>query len=276
MKFTKMQGIGNDYIYINCFLEQIPDPSALSIRLSDRHFGIGGDGIILICPSEKADFRMRMFNSLDGSEGEMCGNGVRCAGKYFYEHGMTDQTHISVETLAGIIRLDLNIKDRHVETVRVDMGPPRLNSCDIPVISDQLPPVGVSLTACGRQFDLTCVSMGNPHAVAFVDDVSSLELEKYGPALENAQVFPNKANIEFIEIIDSATLRMRVWERGSGETLACGTGACASLAAAHLRGQCGRSARVILRGGELFIEWDEKTGHIFMTGPAVTVFEGEI
>lgn len=248
----------------------------MSVKLSDRHFGIGGDGIILICPSEKADFRMRMFNSLDGSEGEMCGNAIRCVGKYVYDNRMTDKNIVSVETLGGIKTLYLNAEGGKVRTVRVDMGKPETAAGKIPVITDKPEFIDMPVTSEGITYNMTCVSMGNPHAVTYVDDVSKVKVGVIGPGLENNTLFPQRANIEFVEIVDNSTIKMRVWERGSGETLACGTGACASAVATHILGKCGRRVKVILLGGELEIFWSEEDGHVYMTGPAETVFEGTI
>jgi diaminopimelate epimerase len=275
MKFTKMQGAGNDYVYVNCFEEQVPDPPALSLRLSDRHFGVGGDGLILICPSDAADFRMRMFNA-DGSEGKMCGNGIRCVGKFIHDRGLTDKTDITVETLAGIKKLSLNVDNGVVRSVRVDMGAPELHAPSIPVVSQAPKFISQPVTVDGQTYFMTCVSMGNPHAVTFVDDTDALKLETIGPPLEHHRLFPERVNIEFVQPVDDSTLKMRVWERGSGETLACGTGACASLVAAVLNGKCKRRAKVILLGGALEIEWDEHDNHVYMTGPAEFVFDGEI
>jgi len=275
MKFTKMHGAGNDYILISCFEYDIPDPSSLSVKMCDRHFGVGGDGIILVCPSDVADFKMRMFNSLDGSEAGMCGNGIRTFGKYVYDKGLTDKTVITVETLSGIKTLTLNVAGGKVESVRVDMGRPRLKSSEIPVDSPLERFIAQPVASQGVTYEMTCVNMGNPHAVTFVEDVSEIDIEKVGPPLENHPLFPERANIEFVQVVDSRTLKMRVWERGSGETLACGTGSCASVVAAFLNGRAERRAKVILLGGELDIEWDEETDHVFMTGPAVLVFEGE-
>lgn len=276
MKFTKMHGTGNDYIFINCFEEEVADPSALSVKLSDRHYGVGGDGIILICPSDTADFKMRMFNSLDGSEAQMCGNGIRCFGKYVYDKGLTSKTQITIETPAGLKVLDLVVKDGKVATVRVDMGEPIIVSGLIPVLSRMPEFINQPVTAGDNTYMITGVNMGNPHAVTFVDDVSTLDLSRIGPPLENHPIFPERANIEFVERIDEKTLKMRVWERGSGETLACGTGASASLIAASLNGKCMRRARLILLGGALDIEWSEADNHVYMTGPAEFVFNGEL
>ena len=276
MRFTKMHGAGNDYIYINTFKESVVDPAGLTVRLSDRHFGVGSDGIILIGPSDKADFKMRMFNALDGSEAQMCGNGIRCFGKYVHDRGLTDKTELDIETLAGIKHLILNVGNDAVTSVRVDMGEPVLESQRIPVASDLPRFIRQTVAAVGNTYEMTCVNMGNPHAVTFVNDVAALDLTVVGPPLEHHPLFPQRANIEFIEVVDPGTLKMRVWERGSGETLACGTGACASLVAAVLSGQCRRRATVILLGGELDIEWSETDNHVYMTGPAEFVFDGEI
>lgn len=275
MKFTKMHGTGNDYIYINCFEEKIDDPVSLSLKLSDRHFGIGGDGIIMICPSDTADFKMQMYNA-DGSEGKMCGNGIRCVAKYVHDRQLTDKKEITVETRSGIKILSLNIENDSVKTVRVDMGEPVILTDDIPVISDTPEFINQPVTANGNVYMMTCVSMGNPHAVTFVDDVASLDLPRLGPPLEKHPMFPDRANIEFIQVIDEKTLKMRVWERGSGETLACGTGACAALVASVLNGKCRRRAKLLLLGGSLDIEWNEINNHVYLTGPAEFVFDGEI
>lgn len=264
MKFTKMHGAGNDYIYINCFEEMVDAPFELSKRISNRHFGIGSDGLVLILPSEMADCRMRMFNA-DGSEGEMCGNAIRCVGKYVYDHGLIVKNQISVETKGGIKYLDLHIEHDKVSSVKVDMG--------VPVIISEIPE---KIIVDGIEQEFIGVDMGCPHAVYFVDHVDQLDLERIGKAYENHPRFPNRVNTEFIEVIDKDNIKMRVWERGSGETLACGTGASASVVACILRGYTNRSVNVILRGGMLSIEWDEKSNHLFMTGPAVEVFQGEI
>ena len=274
IKFTKMQGLGNDYVYIDATKENIENPSELSKYISDRHFGVGSDGLILICPSEKADFRMRMFNS-DGSEAEMCGNGIRCVGKFVYDKKLTDKTLVTIETKAGIKTLKLNVKDEKVDTVRVDMGTPILESEKIPVITEEKIVQNLRLNALDKSFNFTCVSMGNPHAVTIVDNVSDFDVKKYGSILEINEVFPNKTNVEFVEIKDPENIKMRVWERGAGETLACGTGACASVVACNLNGLTKRSVNVELLGGNLNIELGEDN-HVYMTGPAVTVFEGEL
>ncbi|MBQ4312614.1 MAG: diaminopimelate epimerase [Clostridia bacterium] len=276
MRFTKMHGIGNDYVYIDCVNQQLDNPGELAIKLSDRRFGIGGDGIILICPSETADFRMRMFNA-DGSEGKMCGNGIRCFSRFVYEKGMTDKTELAIETLAGIKYVTLTVEDGTVTGIRVDMGAPIFASEHIPVLYDGEEMIDKPIAIGGMEFNATCVSMGNPHCVVFVDDVDSFPLEAVGPKFENNKIFPDRVNTEFVRKLDDGSLQMRVWERGSGETWACGTGACAVLAAAVRTGVIeGRSATIHLRGGDLFIEWDEETGSIFMTGGATFVFDGEV
>ena len=274
IKFTKMHGLGNDYVYIDVTKENLENPSELSKYISDRHFGVGSDGLILICPSDKADFRMRMFNS-DGSEAEMCGNGIRCVGKFVYDKKLTDKTLVTIETKAGIKTLKLNVKDEKVDTVRVDMGTPILESEKIPVITDEKIAQNLRLNALDISFDFTCVSMGNPHAVTVVDNLSDFDVKKYGSILEVNEAFPNKTNVEFVEIKDPENIKMRVWERGTGETLACGTGACASVVACNLNGLTKRSVNVELLGGNLNIELGEDN-HVYMTGPAVTVFEGEL
>ena len=273
MKFTKMQGCGNDYVYINCFTETVKNPEKLAIAMSNRHFGVGSDGIVCICPSQRADFRMRMFNA-DGSEAEMCGNATRCIAKYVYERGLTRKTEISLETLAGIKILNIHVKDGVVDTVTVDMGEPILDGPNIPVASSENVVKGKILQAEDQSFAFTCVSMGNPHAVTFVEDVANFDVEKYGKVIETHPFFPKKTNVEFVEKIDDHTLQMRVWERGSGETLACGTGACATLVAAVQNGITGRKAALRLLGGELMIEWNEKDNHVYMTGPARFSFDG--
>ncbi|MBN2559123.1 MAG: diaminopimelate epimerase [Clostridia bacterium] len=275
MKFTKMQGTGNDYIYVNCLEETVADPSGTAVLVSDRHFGIGSDGLILICPSDRADFRMRMFNA-DGSEGEMCGNGIRCVGKYVYDKGLTQKTTVEIETLAGIKVLQMQTKAGKVEKVRVDMGEPVLKPELIPAVFEGADCIARKVRTGFGEYEVTCVSMGNPHAVVYVDSVAGIGIEKEGPPMEFHPAFPNRVNTEFVEVVDRKTLKMRVWERGSGETLACGTGACAVLVASVLNGLSDRSATVRLLGGDLEIEWSQKDNHVYMTGPAVTVFEGEI
>jgi diaminopimelate epimerase len=276
LKFIKMHGLGNDYVYMNAIDQEINNRSELAKYVSDRHFGIGSDGLILICPSDKADFRMQMFNS-DGSEAEMCGNGIRCVGKFVYDNGLTDKDVISVETLAGIKILNLNVVDGKVETVRVDMGEPILEAEEIPVVSDEHPVKNLMLKAEDREFRFTCVSMGNPHAITFIeDDVRKFDVEKYGKVLEVDSAFPKKANIEFVNVMDDKSLKMRVWERGAGETMACGTGACGVAVAAFLNEYTQRKVEIELLGGKLNIEWNQDDNHIYMTGPATTVYTGEI
>lgn len=275
MKFTKMHGIGNDYIYVNCLEKEIENPSETAIKLSHRHFGIGSDGLVLILPSKVADFRMRMFNS-DGSEAEMCGNASRCVGKYVYDYGLTDKKTLSIETLAGIKVLELTINDGKVALVRVDMGEPILKPVDIPVKSDKDLFLSEPVTILDRTFKVTCVSVGNPHAVSYIDDVDNFPLEVYGPKMETNALYPRKINSEFVQVLDRHTLKMRVWERGAGETLACGTGACAVMVASVLNGYCDRKATIKLLGGDLELEWNEKDNHVYKTGPATLVFEGEI
>ncbi len=276
MKFSKMHGIGNDYVYVNCFKETVENPEAVSIFVSDRRFGIGSDGLILIMPSDKADFRMRIFNA-DGSEAMMCGNGTRCVGKYVYDHGMTNKTDITLETNSGIKYLKLFVKDGKVDSVTVDMGKAILKPRDIPVDSDLDLFVAQPVEVAGKEYKITAVSMGNPHAIVYVDDVDSLDLEKIGSDFENHKLFPNRVNTEFIKVIDDKTLQMRVWERGSGETFACGTGACASVVSSVLNNYCKYDEEVLvhLRGGDLRITY-RKDGTVMMTGPATQVFDGEI
>ena len=273
MKFTKMQGLGNDYVYVNCFEEKIETPSELAAKISDRHFGVGSDGLIMINPSEKADFEMEMYNA-DGSRGEMCGNGIRCVGKYVYDYGLTDKTEISVETLGGVKYLSLNVEDGKVRSVRVDMGSPVLRPADIPVRCEGERAVDVPVNVDGTEYRMTCVSMGNPHAVVFVDDVETFPLEAVGPKFENHEVFPNRVNTEFVRVVDRKTAEMRVWERGSGETLACGTAACAVAVACVLNGMGEDEMTVKLLGGDLLIQWDRENDKVYMTGPAETVFDG--
>ncbi len=275
IKFTKMHGLGNDYVYIDAINQKIENESSLAKFVSNRHFGIGSDGLILICKSEIADFKMRMFNS-DGSEAEMCGNGIRCVGKFVYDKGLTNKTTVKIETLAGIKTLILNTKDGKVETARVDMGEPILEAEKIPVISTEKPVKNLELEAENKKFKFTCVSMGNPHAITIVENTNEFDVEKYGKVLEIDKAFPKKANIEFAQIIDRQNINMRVWERGAGETLACGTGACATAVACNLNGLTDRKVNIELLGGTLNIEWNETDNHVYMTGPAVTVFDGEL
>lgn len=284
MKFTKMHGCGNDYVYVDCTKEVIPDIAATAVRVSDRHFGIGSDGLILIKSSEVADFEMDMYNA-DGSRGKMCGNGIRCVAKYVYDHGLTNKTEITVDTQAGIKTLQLTVCDGKVSKVRVDMGEPVLIPQEIPVKASVLgladdrreAIVAQPFTVANSSYDITCVSMGNPHCITFIDeDVRSFPLEAIGSLFEKHELFPEGVNTEFVNIIDKEHLRMRVWERGSGETLACGTGACAVAVASYLNGFTGRNVDIELMGGHLEIVYDEATNHVFMTGPATEVFSGEI
>lgn len=276
MKFTKMHGIGNDYVYVDCTKEEIRNPGEVSRFVSDRHFGIGSDGLILIKSSDAADFRMDMYNS-DGSQGEMCGNGIRCVAKYVYDYGLTDKEEISIETLAGIKYLKLTVENGKVSKVRVNMGEPILAPKQIPVLAENEPVVQEPIEVCGREWKMTCVSMGNPHAVVFIDmPVKEFPLEQIGPHFEKHARFPRRTNTEFVRVLDRRTLEMRVWERGAGETLACGTGTCATVVAGVLNGLCEREAVVHLLGGDLEIEWNEADNCVYMTGTATTVFDGEI
>ncbi len=275
MKFTKMHGCGNDYIYVNGFEEHLADPSEVARRISPRHFGVGSDGMIIIGPSDAADFKMSMYN-LDGSEGKMCGNGIRCLGKYVYDNKMTDKTRITVETLSGIKTLEMNVSGGKVSTVKVDMGIPVFDPSEIPVISDKDRVVNEPVRIGGRVWNITCISMGNPHAVVIVDDTASLKLDEIGPLFENNTMFPERINTEFVQILSRQEIRMRVWERGSGETYACGTGACASAAACVLNDLTDRHVLVHLLGGNLTIDYEKDGGPVIMTGPAVTVYTGEI
>lgn len=287
MKFTKMQGIGNDYVYVDCTKEELSEPSRLAVKVSDRHFGIGSDGLILIKASDKADFFMEMYNA-DGSQGKMCGNGIRCVGKYVYDNGLTDKTTVKIDTLSGVKTLQLHLKDGKVETVTVDMGAPILEPDKVPVdinafkenseMSGDKPVISKTLEVAGKEYKVTCVSMGNPHAIVYLDkdiDIKKFEIEKIGPAFENHKAFPDRVNTEFIQVIDKDNLNMRVWERGSGETLACGTGACASLVATVLNGLCNSTATLHLLGGDLKITWDQEKKTVFLEGPAEVSFTGE-
>lgn len=278
MKFTKMHGIGNDYVYVNCFEETVENPAQTARFVSDRHFGIGSDGLILIKPSKAADCEMEMYNA-DGSLGAMCGNGIRCVAKYAYDNGIVDKTSISIATGSGIKHLDLTLgEDGRVSTVRVNMGAPVLEASRIPVIIDKDRAVNENLIIDGTSYAFTGVSMGNPHAVVYMEDVEHLDIEKIGPKFENHPMFPDRVNTEFVKPIDRHTVQMRVWERGSGETLACGTGACASAVASILNGVTDGDAPVTVKllGGDLSIEWDREKNLVYMTGPAATVFTGEI
>ena len=275
MKFTKMQGIGNDYVYVNCLQETVENPSELAKKISDRHYGVGSDGLIMINPSDKADFEMEMYNA-DGSRGEMCGNGIRCVAKYVYDYGLTDKTSISVETLAGIKYLDLTVEDGKVVLVKVDMGKPMLRPEEVPVVSEKEEVIDEPITVDGQEYRMTCVSMGNPHAVVFIDqDVKEFPLETVGVKFENHERFPKRVNTEFVNVLDRHTAQMRVWERGSGETLACGTGACAVAVACALNGLTEDEVTVKLLGGDLQIKWDREKNTVYMTGPAEVVFDGE-
>jgi diaminopimelate epimerase len=273
LEFTKMHGIGNDYVYINALKQAPADPGELARRVSDRHFGVGSDGLVLIRPSDSADFMMDMYNS-DGSQAKMCGNAIRCVAKYVYDRGLTDKKVLLIDTLSGVKTLHLQVIDGNVDTVRVNMGRPTFEPALIPVRWPDKQMVEEPVAVAGHLYKLTCVSMGNPHAVTFVEDVESLDLNRLGPAFENNTLFPDRVNTEFVKVIDRQNLRMRVWERGSGETMACGTGACAVLAAAVRTGRSDRQAIVHLNGGDLAIEWDETTDEISMTGPATFVFDG--
>ena len=275
MKFTKMQGLGNDYVYVNCFKETIENPPEMAKKVSNRNFGIGSDGLIMINPSDVADFEMEMYNA-DGSRSEMCGNGIRCVGKYVYDYGLTEKEHISVETLAGIKYLDLTVEDGKVKLVKVDMGSPELVPENIPIVADGNRVIDEPINVNGTEYSMTGVSMGNPHAVVYVEDVKGLDIETIGPAFENHERFPNRVNTEFVKVLDRNTVEMRVWERGSGETMACGTGACAVAVACILNGFTEDKVTVKLLGGDLQIEWDKEADKIYMTGPAEVSFDGEI
>lgn len=279
MKFTKMQGCGNDYVYVDGAKEQIPQEKKAELvrRLSDRHFGIGGDGVIFINPSEEADFEMEMYN-MDGSRSEMCGNGIRCVAKFVYDKGLTDKTNISIISGGTVRYLELTVEDGKVSTVKVNMGAPILKAADIPVVSEDEDGqvIAGKIEVDGQEYEMTCVSMGNPHAVVFMDDIENLEIEKIGPKFENHVRFPRRTNTEFVKVVSRDYVEMRVWERGTGETLACGTGTCATVVACILNGLTDDEVTVKLLGGNLKIKWDREANLVYMTGPAVTVFEGEI
>lgn len=275
MRFTKMQGIGNDYVYVNCFQEKVEHPEETAVKVSDRHFGIGSDGLILIKPSDVADFEMEMYNA-DGSRGAMCGNGIRCVAKYVYDYGLTDKTTITVNTGSGIKTLELGVEDGKVVRVRVNMGTPQLKPEQIPMKVQGSQVVDYPIQVEGKEYRITAVSMGNPHAVTCVPDVDGLEIEKLGPLFEHHPLFPDRVNTEFIRVLDRHTVQMRVWERGSGETLACGTGACAVTVACILNGLTEDRVTVKLLGGDLEIFWDRESNQVYMTGPAAVVFDGEI
>lgn len=274
MKFTKMQGLGNDYVYVNCMEQKLEHASEIAVQVSDRHFGIGSDGLILINSSDVADFEMEMYNA-DGSRGEMCGNGIRCVGKYVYDYGLTDKTQISIETLAGIKYLDLLVEDGKVKQVKVNMGSPLLKPEEIPIALEGESVIDEPISVGGTKYRMTGVGMGNPHTVVFMDDVEHLKIEKVGPLFEHHACFPNRVNTEFVKVIDRKHVQMRVWERGSGETLACGTGACAVAVACILNGLTEDDLTVTLLGGDLQIQWDKKENFVYMTGPAEVVFDGE-
>ena len=275
IKFTKMHGLGNDYVYIDAISQNIERKSELAQFVSNRNFGVGSDGLILIERSTVADFKMTMFNS-DGSQAEMCGNGIRCVAKFVYDKKMTDKTTLKIETLAGIKILELDVEKGEVKKVRVDMGEPILEAEKIPVISTENPVKNLVLTAKDKEFKFTCVSMGNPHAITIVEDTEKFDVKKYGEELEVDKTFPRRTNVEFVQIVDKNTIKMRVWERGAGETLACGTGACATAVACNLNGLTDRKVTIELLGGNLEIEWNKENNHVYMTGSATTVFEGEL
>ena len=274
MKFTKMHGCGNDYVYVNGFVEEIKDKPAFVKAVSDRHFGVGSDGAIFINPSKEADFEMEMYNA-DGTRAEMCGNGIRCVAKYVYDNGLTDRTHISIVSCGKVKYLDLNVEDGQVTSVRVNMGAPILTAKEVPVISGMEQSVDEPIIVGGKEYRMTCVSMGNPHAVVFMDDVANLDIAAVGPLFENHTAFPNRVNTEFVKVVDRSRVDMRVWERGTGETLACGTGCCATVVACILNGLTDNAVTVRVLGGEILIEWDREKNLVYMTGPATTVFEGE-
>lgn len=275
MKFTKMHGIGNDYVYVNCFEENVDDPAKVARFVSDRHFGIGSDGLILIKPSQEADCEMDMYN-MDGSQGAMCGNGIRCVAKYVYDYGIAAKPHLRIATKSGIKELDLTIENGKAVLVKVNMGSPVLEASRIPILTDKKEVISEPIQVDGQTFCITGVSMGNPHAIVYMDDVDHLEIEKIGPKFENHPLFPDRINTEFIRVIDRSTIQMRVWERGAGETLACGTGACAAVVSSILNGYTEDEVTVRLLGGDLKIHWDRGQNLVYMTGPAVTVFDGEI
>ena len=275
MKFTKMQGIGNDYVYVNCLEEKIDDPSKVAKIVSDRHFGIGSDGLILIKPSDVADFEMDMYNA-DGSRGSMCGNGMRCVGRYVYDYGLTDKTFLTVNTLSGIKELELFVENGKAVRVKVNMGEPEFQAEKVPVISSKEKLIQEPVMIGEKEYKITAVSMGNPHAVTYMDEIKTLDIEKVGPFFENDPMFPERVNTEFVKLIDDHTVEMRVWERGSGETMACGTGACAVAVASILNGYTKDHVTVRLLGGDLDIFWDRQTNLVYMTGPAEVVFDGEI
>lgn len=273
MKFTKMHGIGNDYVFVNCLEERVDKPEGLSKKISDRHFGVGSDGLVLILPSKKADFKMRIFNP-DGSEAEMCGNAIRCVAKYVYERNLTKKKDLEIETLAGIMKPKLMMQGNKVEAIQVDMGPPRLLRKEIPMLGDEYEKVvNEPLKVEDEEYKITCVSMGNPHCILYVDDVDTAPVKELGPQIENHKLFPKRTNVEFVQVLNKNEIKMRVWERGAGETLACGTGASASVVASVLNNKTNKKVTVHLLGGDLEIEWSDN-GHVYMTGPAEEVFDG--
>ncbi|MCH5280000.1 MAG: diaminopimelate epimerase [Lachnospiraceae bacterium] len=274
MKFTKMHGCGNDYVYVNGFTEKIKDKPAFVRAVSDRHFGVGGDGAIFINPSKEADFEMEMYNA-DGSRAEMCGNGIRCVAKYVYDKKLTDSKQISIISCGKVKYVDLETEKGEVTSVRVNMGEPILKASEVPVLCDREQAVDEPITVQGREYRMTCVSMGNPHAVVFMDGVEEMDIAAIGPYFENHAVFPNRTNTEFVQVVDESHVIMRVWERGTGETLACGTGCCATVVACVLNGLTKEKVAVKVLGGEILIEWDRDENLVYMTGPASTVFEGE-
>jgi diaminopimelate epimerase len=273
MQFVKMHGIGNDYVFIDCFRDVVREPQTLAVRISDRHFGVGGDGLILIMPSDNADARMRIFNA-DGSEAQMCGNGIRCLAKYLYDSGLSRKPELTVETLAGVLNLQLLTSNGTVDMVRVNMGTPRLRRQEVPMLGEGERVVAETLTVGNRAFSVTCVSMGNPHCVIFVDTVAEFPVAEYGAAVERHALFPQRTNVEWVEWLNRREIRQRTWERGSGETLACGTGACAAVVASVLNSRTDRAVTVHLLGGDLQIDWAQDN-HVYMTGPAVEVFRGD-
>ncbi|MBP3339845.1 MAG: diaminopimelate epimerase [Lachnospiraceae bacterium] len=276
MRFTKMHGCGNDYIYVNCFEEDIEKPNEVSKKLSERHFGIGADGLILIKPSNRADFKMAMYNA-DGSEGSMCGNGIRCVAKYVYDNRLTKKTKITVDTLSGVKKLQMNIKNDKVDTVKVDMGKPVFLCDNIPVKFQKRYMINEEINVLGRIFTGTAISMGNPHFVTFIkENLDEMNIDKFGREIEREPYFPDRVNVEFVKIIDKNHIKLRVFERGSGETLACGTGACAAVVAAYINGYTSNKVRVSLLGGDLYIEYDNVSGHVFMTGPATVICTGDV
>lgn len=275
MRFTKMHGIGNDYVYVNCLEEEVPDPGRVARLVSDRHFGVGSDGLILIRPSKEADFCMDMYNA-DGSQGAMCGNGIRCVGKYVYDHGLTGKERIRIETKSGVKSLELTVQDGKVRLVKVGMGGPDLSAKNIPIAIQEEQAVDFPIQVDEREFHFTGVSMGNPHAVVYVEDVNGFDIEKWGPKFERHPMFPDRVNTEFCKVLDEETIQMRVWERGAGETMACGTGACAAAVSSILNGHTKDRVTVKLLGGDLQIHWDRQKGQVYMTGPAAEVFSGQM